>query len=175
MVDLEYYRRCRDGDPTYYPVDAIIHYLSTRIGEADDLVNQICDDNGDQRLLTWDDCWDIIGKMEPDDAFCAGMSSEPLMKGHFHTFDGDRFRLIPNPWAYMKDIIYFAADDIVRGKYEISKDLQAVIDTVSKGDFRTCNSRPKAGSKAKSVGKKSNNARPKASARKPAKATSGRH
>ncbi len=169
-VDLEYYRRCRDGDPTYYPADAIIHYLSTHIGEADDLANQICDDNGDQRLLTYDDCLDIIDRMRPDDAFRAGQTSDALMRGHFHIFDGDRFRLIPNPWAYMKDIIYFAADDIVRGKYEISEDLRAVIDVVAKGDFGTCNARPKAGTKAKQVKKASNSAK----ARKPAKATQGR-
>ena len=179
-VDLEYYRRCRDSDPTYYPSDAIIHYLSDNFLEAVELANQISDDIGDSRLLSYDDCWDIIEKMKrPNEAYRAGMTSDPLMMGHYYLFDGDRFLLIPNAWAYMKDVFYFASEDIVAGKYDISKDLRAVIDAVTKGDFKTCNAKARSGagkpaqtSKArsgKSAPKTSKNTRSKAGAKAPAR------
>ncbi len=166
-VDLEYYRRCRDGDPTYYPSNAIIHYLSGNFEEALELANEISDDIGDPRLLSYDECWDIIGKMKkPNEAYRAGMTSDPLMMGFYYQFDGDRFRLIANPWSYMKDIFYEASGDIVAGRYEISKDLRSVIDAVTKGDFKTCNARPKAGNAKKSAPKSSKNTRSKAPAKK---------
>ena len=161
-------RTYRDGDSPHGLSNAIIRYLSTHMGEAFDLADQICDANGEPRLLTWDECWDIIGGMDPEDAFCAGMTSDAIGKGHYHTFDGNSFSTIPDHWAYMKDILYFASEDIARGRYEISKELQAVINAAGRGDFRNCNAKP--------AGKVSNNARTKAktTARKPAKATSKR-
>ncbi len=183
-VDLEYYRRCRDTDPTYYPSDAIIHYLSDNFLEALELANQICDDNGDSRLLSYDDCWDMIEKMKPDDAYCAGMLSDTLMRGHYFQFDGDKFRLVPNVWSYMKDVFYFASEDIVAGKYDTSKDLRSVIDAVTKGDFKTCNVKARSGarrpaqtSKARSgkpAPKTSRNVRSKPGAKAPAKKAASR-
>ena len=171
--DSSRFREYGEGDSPYFLSNAILHYLLMNTMEAFDLADQICDANGESRLLSWDDCWEIIGKMTPDDAFCAGMRSDPIAKVGYHTFDGERFRRIPDFWAYMKDIFTFASEDIANGRYEISDGLRAAIDAAKKGDLKNCNARPKAGSKAR---KASNNGRPKAkaSARKPAKAASGR-
>lgn len=153
----------RDGGSPHGLSNAIIRYLSTHMGEAFDLADQICDANGEPRLLTWDECWDIIGRMDPEDAFCAGMTSDAIMKGRYHTFDGDSFSTIPDHWAYMKDIIYFATEDIARGRYEISKELRAVIDAAGKTSGKATG-----GGSRKPAPKTSKNTRSKAGAKAPA-------
>jgi len=165
------FREYSEGDSPYFLSNAIIRYLSSNMGEAYDLADLICDDNGESRLLTYDDCWRIVGKMKPDEAYCVGVMSEPLMRGRFYTFDGDRFLRISDPWAYMKDIFTFASEDIARGKYEISDGLRAAIDAARKGDLKNCNARPKAGSGRKPAPRSSKNTRSKAGAKAPAKKT----
>ena len=174
VADHCYFREYSEEDVPYTLSIAIIYYLARHLKEAYDLADQICDDNGESRLLTWDDCWEIIGKMTPDDAFCAGLLSDAMAKGGYHTFDGKCFRRIPDPWAYMKDIFTFAANDIANGRYEISDGLRKVIDAAERGDFKNCNARPKAGSGKRPAPRSSKNTRSKAGAKAPAKKTTNR-
>ncbi len=183
--DIEYYRNHRDTDPTYTAYDALNQFLTynNRFDEALDLANQIW--NGDEeeygpRLLTYGECWDVIYEMEPSDAFRAGAQSDELWKDMFYTYDGQRFRWIRDPMAYMRDVFHAAIGDIIDGKYRLSKDLRAVLDSVTKGEFRTCNAKRAGGSPAraskakpvKTVPKASKNTRTKAKA--PAKKTATR-
>ncbi len=164
---------CRDGGAPYFQTHAIDCYLFKHMSEAFDLCDQICDDIGEPRLLSWDDCWEIIGKMTPEDAFTCGRISNALAKGGYHTFEGGRFCNITSSWEYMKRTFHFASKGIVNGRYEISDGLRAAIDAARESDVENCNARPKVGY-GKPAPKSSKNAPPKAGAKAPAKKTSNR-
>lgn len=177
-VNTEYYRNHFVTDPTYTMSDAIVQYFlyeGDRSSEAMELANQIwdADDGYCDRLLTYSDCKDIISEMDPLDAFQTGATSEALMRGHYYTYDGDCcFKLVPDHQAYVRDVIRHATEDIVRGKYRISKDLRSVIDAVesAKAGSRNVKSRTSATRPAKAKPKASNNLRVKSASGKTKKA-----
>ncbi len=135
-ADLAYFKLCRDTDPTYGVEDAIVEYLHGDFDEAKYLTDQICDEcNPDGRLLTYDEANDVIEDMTPVDAYWMGRFSCNLDSGSYYRIDGyGHFEPVFDPWGYLKDIIYDSWEDIVGGRYDISADLQSVIDVFDEDD-----------------------------------------
>ncbi len=172
-ADLEYFRLCRDTDPTYEVKHAIVEYLHGDFDEARELANELCDDcfnNPDARLLDVDEVYDLVNLMEPIDAFNMGRLSDDIDTRWYYTIDGQGyFEKVLEPWDYLKGILYDGWKHIVNGEFEISDDLQSVIDVFTEEGGRSNNMRS-SGSKRSGTVRRS---APKKKASKP-KASSGR-
>lgn len=165
-VDLDYFRRCRDSDPSYKVDNAIVEYLSKHFEEARWLANQICDLNNDSDrcLLSYSDVYEMVEDMSPIDAYEMGHFSEELSYGDYYYIDGDGFfQITLAPWNHVKDILYDGYEDIVNGEFDISDELQSVIDVFQDDVSSKCIKRTQSKSSAKKPATKSNCAKKPAS------------
>ena len=119
-ADLAYFRKCRDTDPTYEVKHAIVEYLHGDFYEAKTLANELCDEcfnDPDRSLLDVDEVYDLVGLMEPIDAFNMGRLSDDIDSGGYYCIDGyGHFERVLDPWDYLKDILYDGWENIVDGE-----------------------------------------------------------
>ncbi len=166
-VDLNYFRRCRDFDPSYKVDNAIVEYLSKHFEEARRLANKICDLNNDSDrcLLSYYDVYGMVEDMSPIDAYEMGHHSDELSCGDYYYTDEDGyFQITLTPWNHVKDILYDGYEDIVNGEFEISDELQSVIDVFQEDVSSKCIKRTQSKkSSAKKPATKSNCAKKPAS------------
>ena len=134
-VDLEYFRRCRDTDPSYTVRDAIVEYLSGDFDEAVWLANEICElnDDYDRRLLTDDDVYEFIRNMDPLEAYQEGCCSGDIKSGTYYRIDGyGHFEEVD--WDHVECILYDGWRRIVNEECDIPDDLQDIIDLFREDD-----------------------------------------
>ncbi len=173
--NLEYFKRRRKNDPSYDAPTAIIEYLEENIQEAVLLAYQYWDKNDpDEIPFGMDYALDeIIGNMTPQEAYWMAINSDPLSPHGSYRLDGyGHFEEIEDETEYMLDACREAADDIAGGWYEVSDELQAIIDLFDE-DSKSNNRKPAAKKKPASKAKQSSNRKPrtttgKAPAKKPA-------
>ncbi len=155
MVSIDQIKRYRDTDPTYTVTDAIIEYLSGNPAEAKELAYQYWDRN-DPDAIPFDKEFaleEVIGNMAPREAYWMGIFSEPLTDFNLYRLDGyGHFQAIGDEEEYMLDACKEAVDDIADGEYEISDELQDIIDLFDE-DSRSNNRKPRASSGKKPVAK----------------------
>lgn len=140
--DLGYYRRVKREDPSYTARDAVMEYLDEHPDEAAYIADQYWDDNPDDEMFDQDRIYDLIDQMKPEEAFRLGcMADEGIIGADWVRFDGyANLRIVHDPKEYRKDACRDGMRHILDGDYEISDELQEIIDLFS--DRASYNRRP---------------------------------
>ena len=149
---------------------AVCEYLDKNFDEALDIARQYWyEKDPDGAMLSYDEACDYIEQMKPLDAFWLGRYSESINPGSWYRFDGYGHLEWVNEEEYVSDVIEEICEDLPDGEYEISDELQAIIDRFMEDDGRSDNRRS-AGTRCSGTAKRS---APKKKASKP-KASAGR-
>lgn len=138
MTNFSQIKRHRDTDPTYIVNDAISEYLKGHLDEAKDIAHQYwaekCPEEEpfDQEFALEH----IIGHMSPEDAYWMGVFSEKLNDYDLFCLNGyGHFEAIGDEGEYaLETIMECAVDGIIGGDYEISDELQAIVDLFDDDD-----------------------------------------
>ena len=136
MTDFKTIKYYRDTDPTFTAVDAVIEYLRGHPDEARDLAYQYWGEHDpDGEPFDQEFAIDyILNHMSPEDAYWMGVFSERLNDYDLFRLDGyGHFEAIGDEEEYMLDACKEAVDGIVDGDYDVSDELQAIIDLFDDG------------------------------------------
>lgn len=132
---------------------AVCDYLDKNFDEALDIARQYWyEKDPDSAMLSYDEACDYIETMKPLDAFWLGRFSDSIDADSWYRFDGYGHLKWVYAKDYVSDVIEEICEDLPDGEYEISDELQAIIDRFMEEDEGSDNRKSAGTQRAKRPG-----------------------